>query len=338
MKIKSFVLGIIGLGLSAGLWGADRLAVAEPIGKGGVAAQDIEAFWGMLESSIMSDDYELVSRGALKQMMTEIGLTTSSNLVSLNDDQKARLGQLATVKYILVSEIGTFGSRLNCTLRILDSSTGVIDPRRRENLRVADLDELADKLESTLERLFSDQKQLMRSAVLAPIIRFEAGPQQALIVRDEFPVQLRDGLLSNGVRLQNLTSVDKILKANNLGDLSECEPSLYRKVGKLLGVQHLIQPVITRFDLTGVPYHVEETGAHGTWYVGNIAGNVQVVSAQTGEIVCALPFEDALHSRTLGRAATRGWTPADYGRALIRTILPKLVPVLLAKAPALKGE
>ena len=79
---------------------ADKLAVAEPVGKGGVKAADIEAFWGILESSIQSDEYKLISRGALKQMMTEIGLTTSSDLVNLNSSQKAKLGQIETVKYL----------------------------------------------------------------------------------------------------------------------------------------------------------------------------------------------------------------------------------------------
>ena len=144
MKFKKLITFFACVVLSVGAFAADKLAVAEPVGKGGVPASDIEAFWGILESSIQSDEYTLVSRGALKQMLTEIGLTTSSDLVSLDSRQKARLGEVEGVKYILVSEISKFGTRLNCTMRILDATTGEIDQARTANLRVRDLDELAD--------------------------------------------------------------------------------------------------------------------------------------------------------------------------------------------------
>ena len=127
MNLKKTFAAFVCIALSAVAFAADKLAIAEPVGKGGVDAADIEAFWGILETSVQSDEYTLVSRGALKQMMTEIGLTTSSDLVNLNSTQKARLGQLEGVKFILVSEIAKFGSRLNCTLKILDASTGEID-------------------------------------------------------------------------------------------------------------------------------------------------------------------------------------------------------------------
>ena len=127
MKIKTFILSAAML-LAAGVFAADKLAVAEPVAKGGMKAEEIEAFWGMLETSVKSDEYKLITRGALKQMMTEIGLTTSSDLMNLNSSQKARLGQIETVKYILVSEIGKFGTRVNCTMKILDTSASGESP------------------------------------------------------------------------------------------------------------------------------------------------------------------------------------------------------------------
>ena len=148
---------------------ADRLAVAEPVALNGVDPEDVAVFWGMLESSVRSDQYQLVSRGALKQMLTEIGLVENSDLVDPDSAQKAALGRLKGVKYLLVSEIGRFGSQLNCTLKILDASTGEIDQARTANLRVRNLDELSDRLESTLSTLLSDNKSLPALALLQPI-------------------------------------------------------------------------------------------------------------------------------------------------------------------------
>ena len=84
MKIKHFVICFLSAFLALGSFAADKLAIAEPVAKGGMKAQDIEAFWGILESSVKSDEYTLISRAALKQIMTEIGLTTSSDLMNLN--------------------------------------------------------------------------------------------------------------------------------------------------------------------------------------------------------------------------------------------------------------
>lgn len=334
MKRKFFAGWLLGALLAFNMSAADKLAIAEPVGKGGMKNEDIEAFWGILEASIQSDEYKLISRGALKQMMTEIGLTTSSDLVNLNSAQKAKLGQLEGVKYILVSEIGKFGSRLNCTLKILDSSTGEIDQMRTANLRVRDLDELADKIEATLQTLLADDKQLKMSAILTPVIRVQA-PQYLAV---DFNVRLENALMNQGVKLQNLQSVNKILQRNNLDSLYELEPKMFVKVGKLLEVQMLIQATITRFEIAKIPYHVEETGARGFRYIGNIEGNVRIISARNGQALASVPFEERINFRRLDRNMTRDWTLDDYGKYMIKTVIPqKIIPELL-KVAALRGK
>ena len=335
MKIKHLVIVFLGALLALNAFTADKLAIAEPVGKGGVRAQDIEAFWGILETSIHSNEYKLISRAALKQMMTEIGLTTSSDLVNLSSSQKAKLGQLETVKYILVSEIGKFGSRLNCTLKILDSSTGEIDQMRTTNLRVRDLDELADKIEATLQTLLSDSKQLQMSAILRPVIRVPGYPDY---LAEDFNVLLENALMNNGLKLQNLQSVTKILRKNHLDNLNELEPKMFVKVGQLLEVQNLIQATITRFEIARIPYHVEETGARGFRYIGYIEGNIRVVSAQNGQVLASIPFGERVNFRDLDHSMIRDWVPSDYGKYMIRTVIPlNIVPELL-KTPVLKGK
>lgn len=326
MKIKTFILFAAML-LAAAAFAADKLAVAEPVAKGGMKSEEIDAFWGMLETSVKSEEYKLITRGALKQMMTEIGLTTSSDLMNLNSSQKARLGQIETVKYILVSEIGRFGTRMNCTMKILDASTGEIDQARTANLRVKNLDELADRIEAAVQNLLSDEKRLKKSAMLAPVLRIGRAPAY---LAEDFSSRLENGLINRGVRLQNLQSVEKILKNNGLDNLYELEPKMFVRVGKLLEVEYLIQATLTRFEIAKIPYHVEETGARGFRFIGNIEGNIHVVSAQTGDIAASIPFEERVNFRSLGRQMTRDWTMDDYGKYLIKTVVPsKILPALL---------
>ena len=331
MKSLRFFLLTAGLlfGVCAGA--ADKLAVAEPVGKGGVQASDIETFWGMLESSIRSEEYKLISRGALKQMLTEIGLTASSDLVNLNSAQKAKLGQLEGVKYILVSEIGRFGSRLNCTMKILDASTGEIDQMRTAKLRVKDLNELADKLEATLQKMLSDDKQSPAAALLKPVVKVSGAPAY---LAEDFNALLESSLMNAGMELQNLTSVNRILAQNDLGKLDELEPKMYVKVGQLLEVKKIVQATLTRFEIIRIPYNVEETGAQGFRWIGTIEGHVRAISAQTGRTVASVPFEEKFNFRNLSRDVTRDWTPDDYGKYLIRTVIPKRILPALQKNPA----
>lgn len=321
--------------LSTGTFAADKLAIAEPVGKGGIKTADIEAFWGILEASVKSDEYKLISRSALKQMLTEIGLTTSSDLVNLNSAQKAKLGQLEGVKYILVSEIGKFGSRLNCTMKILDSSTGEIDQARTANLRIKDFDELADKIEATLAVMLSDNKKLMRSAILTPDLRIT--PVPAYLEKD-FSTRLESTLLNNGIKLQNLQSVSKILRRNNLDRLNELEPKMFVKVGQLLEVQNLIRATITRFEIAGIPYHVAESGAKGVRYIGYLEGNIRIISAQDGSVIANIPFEERVNFRYLNKRETRDWTAKDYGKFMIKTVMNDTIAPALLKVKELKGN
>ena len=334
MNLKHLFAAALCAVLTVGAYAADKLAIAEPVGKGGVPAADIEAFWGILESSVQSDEYTLISRGALKQMMTEIGLTTSSDLVNLNSNQKARLGEVEGVKYILVSEIGKFGTRLNCTMRILDASTGEIDQARTANLRVADLDQLADQIESTLQTMLSDDKNLKTSALLTPIIKVSAPAYLA----EDFNVRLESSLMEKGLRLQNLQSVAKILKKIYLDNLNELEPKMYVKVGKLLEVEMLIQATITRFEIEKIAFNVAETGAKGFRYIGHLEGSVRIVSARTGETLASVPFEERVNFRDLPISMTRDWTVDDYGKYLIKTIIPAEIIPALVNSPALKEK
>ena len=310
-----------------------KLGVAEPISKGGLPAEDVEMLWSILES-VEVKNYTVISRAALKQMMTEIGLTTSSDLLNMNATQKAKLGMIEGVKYLLVSEVGKFGTRINCTMRLVESSTGEVVPNRRANVRVKDLDELADVIEASVDKLFSDDKQLRRSALLTPVIKAPNAPAN---LADDFTVNMENCLLQGGIQIQNLKSVTKILAKNGLDSLTELEPKMFVKVGKLLEVEMLLQPTVTKFELQAFPFFIEETGRRGTNYMGAIDGYLRVISAQQGNVVASIPIELKVDFRQLGRQATLNWTVADYHKYMLKTtivqILPALSNALQVKAP-----
>ena len=337
MKWTKVIVATFCIALSAVAFAADKLGVAEPVAKGGVPAADIEAFWDILETSIHTDEYTLITRSALKQMMVEIGLTTSSDLLKLNSAQKAKLGQLEGVKYILVSTISKFGSQLTCTVSLLESSTGEIDQERTGNFRVKNLDELADKLNPFLEEIGLTGPQKARipwSAILSPVIKVPGAPSY---LADDFNVRFEEALMDKGLKLQNLQNVTKILQDNNMRNLFELEPKEFRKVGDLLEVDLLIQAFITEFEIEVENKYSSETGANTIQRIGRIEGSIRIISAQTGENICSVPFDERINFRSLSRT-TRDWNNKDYSKYLIKTVIPeKIVPAIM-KSSAFKDR
>ncbi len=321
------------LALLAGMWigvqAADRLAIAEPVAKGGIPPADVEAVWGMLEASV-GGGYELISRGALKQMLTEIGLTDSSGLTNLNSTQKAKLGELKTVKYLLVPTVSRLGSRINLTLVLLDASTGEIDATKRGSESFRNLDELSDQLKDMLEQmgLGMPAKKSGRTALLDPIVRVVPAPGY---LGTDFNVRLEAALLEGGVRLQNLKNVQNILRRNNIGKLDEAEPALFVRVGELLRVDQLVQPEITRFSCTFTKEYIKASKNTVVRCLGNIDGNVRILSARTGELTGSIPFRLKVDFDDLDPADTEDWTPEDYGKYLIERIVPDIAKKVLPK-------
>ena len=352
MRLKFLFASVCFAALAATLFAADKLAIAEPVGKGGVKADEIEAFWGILEASVKSDEYKLISRGALKQMLTEIGLTASSDLVNLNSTQKAKLGQLEGVKYILVSEIGKFGTRLNCTMKILDSSTGEIDQARTHNLRCRDLDELADKIEPALEDMLSRQKagygsEEVRIAMLAPHVAFRPRETRefvnatgfqcrtySLSAKDimlDFNAGIKSAIVKQQIRLQYFNSLDKFLRRQNLDSIGEMDSYAYQKLGKELRVTYLIVVTVPRFEITVGEKYISETGAVSNIYQTDIECMVEVRNVEKkGDVVYQEIFADKQDlRRSVDRAVLRGWTVDDCGKyAIFSLIQDQIAPWL----------
>lgn len=310
----------------------DRIGVAEPVAKGGLDPTSVEAVWGMLEASIGGDDYELISRSSFKQMLTEIGLAEGSDLVNLNDAQKAKLGEIKTVKYILISHISKIGSRINLSLMLVDASTGEIDPERKANETFVDMDELNDQLKDVLDEMGLGIKLKTRgkSAMLSTIVKLR-GPAPEYL-KEDFNAILEAQLLESNVRLQNLSSVNKILAKNKIDALDEVEPATYRRIGELLRVDFLIQPKVTRHDLVMDKVFIAASQREILRCSGNIEGNVRIIDAKTGEVVGSIPFRMPVDFNKLRiPSANTVWTVDDYGKYMIETLIPQITPNIVKK-------
>ena len=119
-------------------------------------------------------------------------------------------------------------------------------------------------------------------------------------------------MLQAGVQIQNLKSVTKILAENGIGSLAEVEPKTYSKIGKLLEVELLLQPTVTKFELQAFPFVVTETGYQGVNYVGAIDGYLRVISAQTGSVVASIPVDLKIYFQNLDRQITKSCTGIMY--------------------------
>lgn len=331
MSFKKCIAGILTVfAFAAGGFAADHLAVAEPVAKGGIPKQEIEAVWNMLEAGV-DGGYTLVTRSALKQIMTEIGLTDSSGLLNLNSTQKAKLGQIKTVRYLLIPTVSRFGTRINFSLMLLDASTGEIDPERKASETVKDLDELSDKLKDILREigLGTEGKKRGKSALLAPVIRVPRAPGY---LAEDFNVRMEEGLLENKIRLQNLQSVEKILRKNGIGNLYEAEPAMFVRIGGLLRVDSLIQATVSRFSCTVKKEYLKASKRTVVRCLGNLDGSIRIISAQTGEVAASIPFRQRVDFDDVSvKEDTDDWTAEDYGKYMIEKIMPQIVRKMLPK-------
>ena len=154
----------------------DKIGIAEPAVSANFSKDDALTIWDELEASFHSSEYTLISRAAMKLMMTEIGLTTCTDLLNLNYSQKAKLGQIEGIKYIIVPSLRKLGSRITLVLKTVETSTGEVDQERTAILKATSIDEIADKLEVTLRDMFSGWGNNKKCALLAPRIMMTGAP------------------------------------------------------------------------------------------------------------------------------------------------------------------
>lgn len=310
----------------------DQIGIAEPSVGSQFSKSDALAIWEELESTFHSDEYTLISRAALKQMMTEIGLTTSSDLLNMNSAQKAKLGQIEGIKYLVVPSLHKLGTRITLTLKTVDSSTGEIDQERTATLKAKSLDEISDNLETTLEDMLrSDKngttvaKSSKKCALLTPVIKMSPAPSY---LQGDFNTWMQSALLSKGIQLANLADVSRFQKAG----LTEMTDRDYAVLGRELRVACLIQFEITEFSIVDVPWSSPETGASGHTYSGRFRARMKVVNANDGSLVDACPvIWDSFLGKTsngMPPPPVESWAEQMIMRSVMEVIVPRLYVIL----------
>ncbi|MBO4489725.1 MAG: hypothetical protein J5944_00015 [Lentisphaeria bacterium] len=334
MSMKKIILTVACLALSAVSFAADALGIAEPIGKGGVTENEIEGLWGILETCVQSDRYTVISRAALKQMMTEIGFVKSSDLIDIGPGQKAKLGKIKGVKYIMVTEVAKVGTRLNCTMRILDVSTGEIEKDRTANMRVKDIDQLADEIEPVLKRMLGTADD-SRCIILNPEIKSEVAAAYDYL-SDDFRSDLGNSLTEKcGFKILSLQSIGTFLNDKDMHDINHLDLNDYKIIGTQLEAGTIFRTNITTFLVTRESKTLNETGRQRTIYNATISGDVTVIAPRSGIELAKVPFTEAVSYNVNAPSASMD---LKTGKDVIgKAVAEVLVPGIL-KAPQFAKE
>ena len=161
--------------------------------------------------------------------------------------------------------------------------------------------------------------------MLTPVVKVPAPAHLA----EEFNAGVEEALLAGGIRLQNLRSVTRILQKNNIGNLNEVEPAMYRRIGELLRVDYLVQAVINRFSCRFQRIYIEVTRNYADRCIGDIEGYVCIISAQTGEIRGTFRFQQNVNfDEVYGK---EDWTRRDYEKYLVEKALPQVTARIIKR-------
>ncbi len=310
------------------LMGADKLAIADPVGKNGVSEKEISGVGSILEASV-DGGYDIISRSALNQMLVEMKLSSNSGLMDMSSEQMAQLGKIYGVKYLLITNISRLGNRLNISMMVINSSTGKIDNDRRTNAVVEDLNEFNDKLTSILEDMGLDRKVKRNGkvALLRAVVQI-TNPKP--FVGPEYDACMESTLLSRNIRIQNVKSLDNILVKNKLDSPDNLEPAMYRRLGELLRVDYMISTRIDRMQCSAYSRVIESTRQSFTQWIGEISGTVRVIDTHTGEVIASAPFQNRIDFSDLP-FDTDNWSPEEYARYVIRSVIPGVSEFLISK-------
>ncbi len=305
-----------------------KVGIVEPIAGSSLTEDDALAIWEDLEATFHSSDYTLLSRAALKQMMTEIGLTTSSDLLNMNASQKAKLGQIKGIKYLIVPLLRKLGTRITLTLKTVEASTGEVDQGRSATLKATSLDEISDKLEVTLADMLRDDKNgtpvaksSKKCALLTPVIKMAQAPDY---LQGGFTTWMQSALLSKGIQLADLADVSRFQKA----DPTEMTDRDCAVLGRELRVDCLILFEITDFAIFDIPWTSPKTGASGHSYSGRFRARMKVRDVNDGSLVDACPV---VYDSFLGKTVN-GMTPPPVEtwaeQMIMKPVMEQIMPRL----------
>lgn len=169
------------------------LAILKPEAGDGVAENEAMVLWDLLESSVRGGAFRVVSRSDLARMQEEIGFTTSSDLVNLSSQSRARIGKIKTVSKLLATSVGVVGETRVMTFKVFDASTAEIETSRSRSISARSLDALLPQIPAAIEEIFAAPPS---GVVLSPVAASASVPKS---VAAAFDAELAGALARAGV-------------------------------------------------------------------------------------------------------------------------------------------
>ena len=274
-----------------------------------------------LEMAFMDMGCTIVSRSAVKQLMTDIGATTSSDLLNLNLSQKTKLRQFKDAEYLIVPILRKLGTKITLLLKAVATSTGDVEQERMARISGNSLDDISDNLRYMIVAARSPV------ALLTPAFKMEDPP--AFLI-GSLNTWVRSALLDNGINVANITHFQP-------EDLMATTDQEYAALGRKLRVRYLIQMEIVDFDVKAIQSSVSIAGGRRITYKyhGSIVARMKVVDANDGSI---MKEEGLVYDNALGSSSD---APPEnfrdiYGEHMVTEMVKKFVVPRLVSIPGVK--
>ena len=172
------------------------LAILKPEAGDGVADKEAMILWDLLESSARGGSFRIISRSDLPRMQEEIGFTTSSDLVDLSAQSRARIRRIKTVSRLLATTVGVVGETRVMTFKVFDASTAEIDTKRARVISARSIDALLPQIPAVLDEVLAPPPS---GTVVLPVTAPTSMPKS---VAATFDSELAGALARAGVNVK----------------------------------------------------------------------------------------------------------------------------------------
>ena len=172
------------------------LAILKPEAGDGVSEKEAMILWDLLESSARGGSFRIISRSDLPRMQEEIGFTTSSDLVDLSAQSRARIRRIKTVSRLLATTVGVVGETRVMTFKVFDASTAEIDTKRARVISARSIDALLPQIPAVLDEVLAPPPS---GTVVLPVTAPTSMPKS---VAATFDSELAGALARAGVNVK----------------------------------------------------------------------------------------------------------------------------------------
>ncbi len=297
------------------------VGVVEPVAGSSLTEENSSFVRDDLEMAFGDMGCKVLSRSGVKQLLTDIGATTSSDLMDLNLSQKAKLSQCQRVEYLIVPILRKLGTKITLLLQAVATSTGEVEQERMVRISGNSLDEISDRVRHMIVAARA------RVALLTSAFTMEDTPPFLI---DSFNTWVRLELLVSGINVANMTHFQpEALLAATVQE--------YVALGRKLRVRYLIQMEIVDFDVKVLRSSVSIADRRLVKYKynGYILARMKVVDANDGTTLDVLSIK---WDKDLG--SSKDVPPENfrdiYGKQMVTEMVKDVVVPHLVSIPGVK--